>query len=492
MTSTQDQSRSLGAPPASDVHHVRPFPGRLVAITATGPIYEAPARYTVLPLSSVLALHQELAARALDSRAPVVSSLARRVHGSTAYATWSEQTLACSIALAQVAPSVRLAILHQVLIYIRETGYADGIEPIVTAAIDSSWPWLLPDTLERVLRFTQSTLARTTFTDKVTTAVVDANTRTFSILPPGGIKRINVNDWLDSYKLEIDEWRRTGVRTPQIPGRSPRGGPEGFGAGGVFGTDDPGSRNPFGPGSPWSGGAGSSGANPGMPGSSWNGRSSGNLGGNDVYGPFSDGALRNIGKNGGPLGFGSALGTGGSSDIDLSPAHVAKTIGSLLIVGGATTIAVGGGLMALGTADGGISAPAGGAALGVGAAEISVGVFLINQGQRLDDKAEAAKTAEADREAGEKKTEEKGTVPVSELPDVPPIPVDQLPSAPKESDKYPNPHGGGSLPSMTVPEAATLRPCPSATVPEAATPLPSGMKTEVVAIPRPPASRLVE
>lgn len=185
MTSTQDQSRSLGAPPASDVHHVRPFPGRLVAITATGPIYEAPARYTVLPLSSVLALHQELAARALDSRAPVVSSLARRVHGSTAYATWSEQTLACSIALAQVAPSVRLAILHQVLIYIRETGYADGIEPIVTAAIDSSWPWLLPDTLERVLRFTQSTLARTTFTDKVTTAVVDANTRTFNILPPG-------------------------------------------------------------------------------------------------------------------------------------------------------------------------------------------------------------------------------------------------------------------------------------------------------------------
>jgi hypothetical protein len=47
----------------------RKTPGRLVAITSTGPIYDVTAIYTAISLSSALAPNGELAARVVNSRA---------------------------------------------------------------------------------------------------------------------------------------------------------------------------------------------------------------------------------------------------------------------------------------------------------------------------------------------------------------------------------------------------------------------------------------
>ncbi len=502
----------------------RTFPGRLVAITATGPIYEAPVTCTLLPISCVLALHQELAARTINRHARVVSSLANRVHGDRAYSTWSAQTLGFSTALSQASPAARIAILGEVLRYIHARRSADGLESVAAAAVNAAWPWLAPQQLEATLHFVQPVLHRATFTDKVATPVVDPNLRTVSAIAAGRFKKIDVIEWLNWYKLDIPNWQLGGVRTPQLPGKndpSPsdllHGGPgdrtpgapgspwgnlgalpgsSGHADGSARGSDllhdGPGDRTPGAPGNPWGNlGAlpGSSGhadgsapgsdllhdgpadRTPGAPGNPWgnlgalpglggsNGASRGGDGPSVYRGPFSDGALDNIGKDGGPLGFGSSLGMAGAASWESSALKVA---GVVVIAGGAYT-AVGGavvGVVGTGAAGGaGTAAGSGIVALGVGV--MYGGWKLIEQGQRLDDKEEQKqaktqadkkaaddKNAEDAKNAEDEKKKEERPIPVKKLPDATVTPA-QLPDAPKNHDDvYPDPdhHAGGSVP----------------------------------------------
>jgi hypothetical protein len=61
MISVSDKDRQhRSTTSARAVAEPRAFPGRLVAITATGPVYESRVTGTLLPISCVLALHQEL------------------------------------------------------------------------------------------------------------------------------------------------------------------------------------------------------------------------------------------------------------------------------------------------------------------------------------------------------------------------------------------------------------------------------------------------
>src|SRR5215207_126632 len=108
--------------------------GRLVAVTATGPIYKVKADLAVVPVSVGLAFIQKLAARAVNPEAPVISSLANRVGGDTARSAWANTCGLSSSALVGASPRARLMFLNQVLAYVRRQGNVNGIEPILGAA----------------------------------------------------------------------------------------------------------------------------------------------------------------------------------------------------------------------------------------------------------------------------------------------------------------------------------------------------------------------
>jgi hypothetical protein len=93
--------------------------GRLVAVTATGPIYGTKAEFIVVPVSVGLALAQELAARAINPKARVVSSLASRVGGDMAMSAWASTCVFASAGLICASPRARLIFLNQVLSYVR-------------------------------------------------------------------------------------------------------------------------------------------------------------------------------------------------------------------------------------------------------------------------------------------------------------------------------------------------------------------------------------
>src|SRR5687767_4035762 len=152
--------------------------GRLVAITATGPIYRGRVDLAVVPVSVGLAFTQELAARANDPEARVVSSLANRVGGDTALSAWARTCWFSSRALVGAPPRARLMFLNQVLSYVRRQGNVNGIEPILGAAVNAAWPWIKPAALARILTATSKYMRKSDYAATSIIPVLDPNTRT--------------------------------------------------------------------------------------------------------------------------------------------------------------------------------------------------------------------------------------------------------------------------------------------------------------------------
>src|SRR5215472_14662490 len=103
----------------SEGHYRTVINGRLVAVTATGPIYRGKADLAIVPVSVGLALIQELAARTIRSNARVVSSLAGRVRGDAAKSMWAHISGCACFTLADISPRARLTFLNRVLTYAR-------------------------------------------------------------------------------------------------------------------------------------------------------------------------------------------------------------------------------------------------------------------------------------------------------------------------------------------------------------------------------------
>lgn len=489
---------------------------RLLGVTATGPVYEGRVAGVVIPMSSFLALLQELAAKAADPKAQVVSSLAQRVSGAEALEVWDGLGVGFGMRLAGASREARLSVLSEVLEYIRREGRVDGIEAAVAAAVNAAWPYVHPRRLARVLSIIERAVSKSTFTDKHGISIVDPIARTLTKVAAGRFKLLDPIGWLDWAELSIPEWRlwlpndsEWGVElgpaeeelgqlgigdstdlpggpggwgssrgSRELPGRSapqrrPRpGGQAGMGFGnvgtsgglggrfGVGGDDDDmlgglgidgyGSSGPRdlrdlggGSGRPsfdpagagrgiGLGGLGGFGAGP---------NPSGAFGG-PLGGRFSGG---DFGKPGGPLGFGGGMGPGGASDWF---SEGEKALGWGLVVGGFVAVVAG-------------DAPVGAAMIGVGGIIISdanhrddgekhdreraADLSNHNRERAEDKEAEKRREEKHDRERAEDKAAEKKKAEESKVPTVTP---QQLPNAPKQGDKYPDPHKkGGHLPA---------------------------------------------
>ena len=190
--------------------------GRLVAITATGPIYRGRVDLAVVPVSVGLAFTQELAARANNPEARVVSSLANRVGGDTARSAWANTCGLSSSALVGASPRARLMFLKQVLAYARRQGNVNGIEPILGAAVNAAWPWINPATLTRILFVTSKYLRKSEFAATNAIPILDPNTRSFTLFAPGALAKIDPDDWLDL--RAVDQIGFDGVGGPNIGG----------------------------------------------------------------------------------------------------------------------------------------------------------------------------------------------------------------------------------------------------------------------------------
>ena len=161
MTTAVQNSVASTVTDHRDTASKRAAPGKLIAITASGPIYASPATFTMIPLSSAMALYGELAARVLDPKAKVVSSLPARLGGETAYKAWVQQTSTFAASITRLSPAQRVATLQEVLHYVRHRG-VDGNETVLAAAINGAWPYLSQETLEWTLHYAKSAIARST------------------------------------------------------------------------------------------------------------------------------------------------------------------------------------------------------------------------------------------------------------------------------------------------------------------------------------------
>ncbi|OYD64862.1 UNVERIFIED_ORG: hypothetical protein BDU10_7483 [Burkholderia sp. CF145] len=387
--------------------HAGSFPGRLIAITATGPIYEVPTTYNVIPTSCALAVLQELAARTLDRDASVVSSAAQRVHGGEALGAWQIRTLSYACSLSASPAHARLGFLREVIEYVRRERNAEGLEAVLASAINGAWPWVPQSELGPTLELAHSMIKQSVFVDKVGCLIVDPNTRSIQLLNSERLKAHDPNEWF-KWRYSPDEWRLGLAKTPggaaaswignvanslgfdgeqndgsnpfeagtwavgtPAPGKGPigigrlpggLGVPAGTGPGGLVGRDDAGSTNPFGAGSPFFGGAGVSGEVPGF-GARGTGR---NAPGQRRGGPLGSGGPW-VGMNGlSPGGIGGGMGGSVGNSI---PGSFGGGAGPLGTVGESSNPMIGPyGAIGPGQAGG----PTGfGAQLGPGGAELS-------------------------------------------------------------------------------------------------------------------------
>ncbi len=458
--------------------------GRLVAVTATGPIYRGKADLAVVPVSVGLAFTQELAARAINPEARVVSSLANRVGGDTAMTAWANTCGMSSATLIGASPRARLMFLNQVLTYARRQGNVNGIEPILGAAVNAAWPWVDQTTLARMLTITSKYLRKSEFAATASVPILDPNTRTFTLFAPGALAKIDPDEWLD-WRV-VDRIGLGGGRNgtndragdllgPRGPKASDLPGPDGT-PGDDLGFGDDFGRvigDLLGPRGPNLGNLPGADGNPrdgdrrddalkrtveGLLGSrlpslagldAANGGPRRDRGGNDfegliggLLGPRGP-DLGNLGGNGGPYGFGSGLGQGGAA---LGWDSVDK-LGQSMQKIGIGVMALGGALIASGAAvtvaSGGIGAPLGGALASGGAEILGIGVGFIAVGF----------VAEAIASEGVTPTAPAGPTPTGSTPapkpdepvSVPVItrPPDPKPEEPKHTDLYPDPDGGG-------------------------------------------------
>jgi hypothetical protein len=480
-------------------------PGKLIAITASGPIYASPATFTMIPLSSAMALYGELAARVLDPKAKVVSSLPARLGGETAYKAWVQQTSTFAASITRLSPAQRVATLQEVLHYVRHRG-VDGNETVLAAAINGAWPYLSQETLEWTLHYAKSAIARSKFTDKVPVTVIDPTTRTVAVLKPGELKKQDPLEWLAFHKLKIEEWRLWFPHQEvDVPGLGSIEDAEGMfdGVGGNDPFNDPSFNGthglPKGRGPNRRGsndrGTGNGGFDFGiggsplddpsftglfgdLPGRGHNGRDTGNggfdfgIGGSPLDDPsftglFGDlpgrgagargggrrqggGLLGRLGANGvgspgGPLGFSSGMGRGGAASPD-----DAKEMGGLLIGGGLAEIGLGG-IVATISAMGAGELVVGGVALaGFGAGAAIAGVVIVAAvviANEMDKDNTSNRPADGQKE--HKPGEQKPAGGQQPKPEDPKPKPKEDPSQPvAEKDKYEDPFGKGkSLPS---------------------------------------------
>jgi hypothetical protein len=180
---------------------LRNLPGRLVAATATGPIYQTEAKVAVVPVTVALALIQELAANAMNPKANVVSSMARRVAGDSALATWAHTCGFLSSQLVAAAPRTRLMFLDTVLTYVGRQGNANGIEPILGAAVNAAWPSLESDAAAQIVTTATNYLNKSEFAHGTAIPIFDPNTRTVAAFAPGGLTKLDTAVWLNRRAL---------------------------------------------------------------------------------------------------------------------------------------------------------------------------------------------------------------------------------------------------------------------------------------------------
>lgn len=175
--------------------------GRLVGVTATGPVYLGERRYVPLPLGAALATAQELARKVDKHDARVTSSLAVRVSGEEAYEAWLSFIMQCSAQVAALSPRARLGFLHFFLAYVHRVGRVDGLEPLLMTAVNAAWPWLSNESTDLTLRLAGALLRKSEFARKHVVPVVDPTTRTAGLFGPGAAAKLSLDEWRTSRSL---------------------------------------------------------------------------------------------------------------------------------------------------------------------------------------------------------------------------------------------------------------------------------------------------
>ena len=428
--------------------------GRLVAITATGPTYKGRADVLVVPVSVGLAFTQELAARAINPRARVVSSLANRVGGDTASSVWMRTCAFSTSALIGASPRARLVFLNQVLTYVRRQENVNGIEPILAAAVNAAWPWIEPIAFARILAFTSKYLRKSEFSATTAIPVLDPNTRTVTLFAPGALAKIDPAEWLDRRDLSHGGFMSpsqlggTGLSDSDLNALERllgHGGPSLDGLKGPKGNGLPGGGNSdllnalerlLGHGGP---------SLDGLKGPKGNGLPSG--GGdsdqiNELERLLGHGGLdlSNLGGNGGPYGYGSGLGHGGAAtpnDAEKTAGVKAQQVGLFIAGAGVSAALVG-------------SPYLGAALIGFGAGVFIVGaIHEIIADKEKPGPAEPAPTGSTPPA----KTEEPKPIDVHKLPDAKPKPEEPKPEEPKHNDLYPDPDGTGGGNPTRLPDS---------------------------------------
>ncbi|PFX65957.1 hypothetical protein COL35_17330, partial [Bacillus toyonensis] len=173
-----------------------------VAMTATGPIFKSRVEYALVPLSSALAILQELAVKIVDPEAKVSSSLATRVKGKDAYESWMRLATEISVRLIAAAPEVRFTYLRTVLNYLHKNRKIDGLEPILTSAINAVWPWLSLETTERVLNYSSKLLKESKIACSYNVPIVDPLTRSITLYKPDELTKIDTSIWIENATME--------------------------------------------------------------------------------------------------------------------------------------------------------------------------------------------------------------------------------------------------------------------------------------------------
>ena len=195
LLSEMSQTATQRKPKPSTTRAPATWPRNLLGVTPTGPIYRTTVEVGYIPLGSALHLLQELAMRIDHPRARVVSSLAHRVDGEDAHKTWMRMSAEFTAGLAGAPVTVRTAVLRQVLVEIRASRKADGLEPVLCAAINGAWPWLSRSTTDTVLDYALAKLASSEVARRHPVPVVDPNTRTATVFGPGALNKLDLSGW---------------------------------------------------------------------------------------------------------------------------------------------------------------------------------------------------------------------------------------------------------------------------------------------------------
>ncbi|MFL0242740.1 hypothetical protein [Mycobacterium sp. SMC-17] len=363
--------------------------------------------------------------------------------------------------LAGAPVAVRIAVLRAVVAEVRASGRVDGLEPVLCAAINGSWPWLTRTTTDTVLNFALIKLADSELARRHAVPVVDPNTRTATVFGPGELAKVDVSSWRIDRAIDSDEY------LSGVPGLGPTAGdvigglhPEdeisgggdmpnvsdilggglGEGPAGVPGglptiNDLPGGRgrangkgrqSADGMVNDWLGGQGSE----------W-GHAWREMGGGGASRLINGG--RGSGTPGGPFGHTGQLGFGGTETPEDGLRDISLGVGAL----GTAAIAIG---LATGPAGwlvlGGALAVSAGAGIriGVGIHELIDKPSQGGQNPTPTDGKPAPKPADPPPADEKPAPKPKNDQPAPKPADPPPPNADQ----PQKGDRYPDPHGGGS------------------------------------------------